>query len=170
MSVRVFPAGLAVLLLSACSNDPVMRLETRPADPLPVTQDRARIGAADLADGATTAIGLAQPGIVEANPLFAWAGPAAPVVGIAGKYAVKTVLIENGMAPAAANRAVETGSAFAACANVATIAGAAAPPALALGIACGALYSEATKAASAPTADAPRVRAVAVPFEALPAD
>jgi len=120
--------------LAGCAADPT---NTRNAEP--------RLAAPDFADSATTAVGLAQPGIVEANPLLAWSGPAAPVVGLAAKYAIKQALVDGGIAPDRANRSVETGSTFAACANVATIAGAAAPPALALGLMCGAAYAEATR-------------------------
>lgn len=129
------PAVAAALIcaLAACGED---HSATRSAEP--------RLAAPDFADGATTALGLAQPGIVEANPLLAWSGPAAPVVGLAAKYAIKQALVDGGMSAERANRSVETGSTFAACANIATIAGAAAPPALALGVICGAAYAEAT--------------------------
>jgi len=125
---------LAVAALAGCAADPPA---SRNAEP--------RLAAPDFADSATTAIGLTRPGIVEANPLLAWSGPAAPVVGLAAKYAIKQALVGGGMAPDRANRSVETGSTFAACANVATIAGAAAPPALALGALCGAVYAGATR-------------------------
>lgn len=123
-----------VLFLAGCA-----------AESPPSRNAEPRLAAPDFADSATTAIGLAQPGIVEANPLLAAAGPAAPVVGLAAKYAIKQALIDGGMSAERANRSVETGSAVAACANVATIAGAAAPPALALGALCGAAYAEATR-------------------------
>ncbi len=127
-------ACLVVVAVAGCAPPPPA---SRGAEP--------RLAAPDFADSATTAIGLARPGIVEANPLLAWSGPAAPVVGLAAKYAIKQALVDGGMSPERANRSVETGSTFAACANVATIAGAAAPPALALGMICGAAYAEATR-------------------------
>lgn len=163
-ALRIAPAAAAAaaILVSACGNDVVMRLDTAPADPLMTSENGARIAAADVADGATTALGLAQTGIVEANPLFAWAGPAAPVIGIAGKYAIKSALIESGMPADRANHSVEVGSAFAACANVATIIGSAMPPALLAGVACGAAY------ASAMPPKRQTTRAIAVPYDQVP--
>lgn len=151
----------SAVVLSACASEPVMRLETATIENPPA--DSARIAPADIADSATTAVGLTQPGIVEANPLFAWAGPAAPVVMVAGKYAIKSALIEGGVPAPEANHTVEVGSAFATCANVATIAGAAAPPALVLGFACGAAYAEFAK-------PRPPAANTATPFEPQPAD
>jgi hypothetical protein len=61
-----------------------------------------------------------------------------------------------------ANFHVERGSAMAACANVVTIAGAAAPPALLAGAFCGMAFTD----AFAPTPPPPR-RVVVVPYAQL---
>jgi hypothetical protein len=98
-----------------------------------------RIGAADVADIATTAVGLGQ-GAVEMNPLVAAAGPANPVALLALKFGVKAALIKSGVKPAVANHGIETASAFAACSNIMTIAGATMPTALLGGVICAVVY------------------------------
>lgn len=59
-------------------------------------EDRRTLGwfrRADALDVGTTAVGVWACGLAEANPLFAWAGPAVPVVG----YGVKR-LVQRSMA------------------------------------------------------------------------
>jgi hypothetical protein len=123
-------------------------------------------GVGDTLDGATTAVGLASGVAEEANPLFSWAGSGVPIVGMALKFGAKKFLIHHGMAPSTANRRVERVGYAAAGANIATLAGAAMPPALILGLIvgviadqnlkhkeaeCGRLIAEKIAALSAPT-------------------
>lgn len=109
-----------------------------------------RVGAADVADAGTTAIGLAS-GFVEANPLMAAAGPAAPLAVLAAKPIGKQAAVALGSHPRDANRMMEAMSITAACANAATLAGvtsAVTGPAglliaLPIGAMCGAAYMDA---------------------------
>ncbi|MDA3888973.1 MAG: hypothetical protein PF443_09285 [Allgaiera sp.] len=102
-----------------------------------------RIGAADMADSATTAYALSH-GFVEGNPILG--GSAAPVVALAAKFAGKSILIAAGVKPQMANKAVETGSAFGACANIMTITGATPPIAVLAGMICAVAYFKGSKA------------------------
>jgi len=99
--------------------------------------DHVRIGLGDGADVVTTAAGLSQ-GFVEGNPLLSGAGAATPIVGLAGKFLMKKLLVATGFTPAQANVAVETGGWIGGCANFMTVAMKAQPAAaLAVGVACG---------------------------------
>lgn len=98
--------------------------------------DKVRLGPGDMADGLTTAIGLAKEGVEEANPLLSGLGDGASVGAVALKYGIKHVLVARGNRPAAVNYGLETMGWGAACANIMTVAGAAAPPALIVGVGC----------------------------------
>lgn len=101
--------------------------------------NQVRVGGGDIADVATTAIGLSQ-GFVEANPLMSGAGNAVPVVGLVGKILIKKLLVLTGSSPAQANIIVETGGWVGGCANFLTVATKAEPAfAIAVGLACGAI-------------------------------
>lgn len=130
--------ALCALPLAACATD---------------IDEGARIGAADVADAGTTAAGLAA-GFAEANPLFAAAGPAAPLVVLGAKPLAKQAAIASGSHPRDANRIVEAASLTAACANLATMAGVTGAAtggaglliALPVGALCGAAYMDAVPA------------------------
>ncbi len=129
-----------------------------PKKPVPVAQQdnrfnsitRVRVGAGDIADAASTAIGLSQ-GFVEANPLFSGAGSAVPVVGLVSKVLFKKLLVLTGSTPAQANIIVETGGWVGGCANFVTVAAKAKPAvAIAVGLTCGLIaHHQLVKAAMA---------------------
>lgn len=106
--------------------------------------DEVRIGPADFADAGSTAVGLAS-GLVEANPIAAAAGNAAPLVLIPLKYGVKRVMVASGVTPARANWLVETAGTFATCNNLAALSGGVPPVAIGVGIICGVIYAEQSK-------------------------
>jgi hypothetical protein len=108
--------------------------------PLTKMSEGVRLGPADFGDMGTTAAGVWSGVAEEANPLFAWSGDAVPFVGLAGKWGLKKLFVATGSNAFEANLSVETGGAVGTCANIATLAGAAAPPALAIGVACGLIY------------------------------
>lgn len=103
--------------------------------------DRVRLGFGDYADSATTAYGLWTNVAEEANPIFAPFGDAVPLLALPAKYGIKKLIVSGGTTPARANVTVEALGTLAACANIATVSGAAAPPALVLGVICGAIYN-----------------------------
>lgn len=106
--------------------------------------DHVRIGPADFADAGSTAVGLAS-GLVEANPIAAAAGNAAPLVLIPLKYGAKKVMVASGFTPARANWLVETAGTFATCNNLAALSGGVPPVAIGVGIICGVIYAEQSK-------------------------
>lgn len=108
--------------------------------PLTKMSKEVRLAPADIGDMGTTAVGVWSGVATEANPLFAWSGDAVPFVGLGMKYGLKKALVATGSNAFEANLAVETGGAVGTCANIATLAGAAAPPALAVGVLCGVLF------------------------------
>jgi hypothetical protein len=102
---------------------------------------RVTLKAPEYADAATTALGLAR-GAVEGNPLFAWSGSAAPIVGLAGKYAVKRLLVANGYTVAQADYNLGITSTLAACSNLAVItSGATLGAGLTVGAVCAGVYA-----------------------------
>jgi hypothetical protein len=108
------------------------------------SRPRVRLSGADYADAGTTALGLAR-GAVEGNPLFAWSGSAAPVVGLAGKYGMKRALVAMGHTAEEADRKVGIGSALGTCNNLAVITGATGYGPLLVGAACAGIYAYATR-------------------------
>ncbi|WP_027234242.1 hypothetical protein [Leisingera caerulea] len=103
--------------------------------------DRVRLGFGDYADSATTAYGLWTNVAEEANPIFAPFGDAVPLLALPAKYGLKKLIVSGGATPARANVSVEAVGTLAACANIATISGAAVAPALVLGVVCGVIYN-----------------------------
>lgn len=104
-----------------------------------------RVGPGELADAGTTAIGLASGLAVEGNPLVTWAGDAAIFVGLALKVGIRQILVAAGEAPRVAYQASQTLGWGGACANVATLSGAVPQAAIIVGIACAAVYRDATR-------------------------
>ena len=144
LSVKAIIIGLLMLSLAACSGH-VDRAAQLPKKPAPIVQqlesltsiNHVRVGAGDIADAASTAVGLSQ-GFVEANPLFSGAGSAAPVVGLVSKVLFKKLLVLTGSTPAQANIIVETGGWVGGCANFVTVAAKAKPVvAIVVGLTCG---------------------------------
>ncbi|SFC11613.1 hypothetical protein [Tropicimonas isoalkanivorans] len=108
----------------------------------PPAQDGARLGAGDYADAGSSALAAAS-GLSELNPAYAAIGPAAPVAMLGLKYGGKAALIDMGLPAGDVNRVVEAVGMAGGCSNLSLVAGAAAPPALALGAVCGVLYNDA---------------------------
>jgi hypothetical protein len=102
---------------------------------------RVTLKGPEYADAATTAVALAR-GLAEGNPLFAWSGAAAPVVGLAGKFGMKHLLVANGFTVEQADYSLGITSTLAACSNVAVMAGAAAGAGLAAGAVCAVVYAK----------------------------
>lgn len=114
-----------------------------PAPEVPHRLDKVRVGPGDIADVATTAVALWGPfDIVEMNPVFAWSGNAAPLLGFGTKIGVKHLMTYAGATPAQANLAAETSGALGACNNVAVIAGATSVVGVSLGVVCAFAYHE----------------------------
>jgi len=145
-----------ILSLAACGNtvhhgtptSPRIDTGTMSAPPKKIIRPitRTRVGGGDIADAATTAIGLSR-GFVEGNPLLSDAGSAAPIAAIAGKLIMKKVLVATGSSPTEANIIVETGGWVASCANIATISAGVKPEvAISLGLVCGVVARKILKA------------------------
>ena len=102
----------------------------------------SKLGLGDVADLATTNIGL-NIGATELNPLIPDSGgPEAIAAGIALKVGVREALIATGTPPEDANREANAASWGAACWNAAQIMSATVPISAAIGIVC---YGEARK-------------------------
>ncbi|NVK60371.1 MAG: hypothetical protein HWE37_09890 [Rhodobacteraceae bacterium] len=149
-------ALVAVLGLTACAQAPRSRSAPDPAAVAEVTRavqtplastrsqdplDRVRLGPADIGDVGSTAAGIAS-GFTEANPLVSWAGGGAPLMLIPVKYAAKKALVSIGTKPARANWTVETAGMFAACNNIALLAGGVPPAAIGIGAVCAIAFSQ----------------------------
>ena len=103
---------------------------------------QSHLGAGDVADLATTNIGL-NIGATELNPLIPDSGgPEAIAAGIALKVGVREALIATGTPPEDANREANAASWGAACWNAAQIMSVNIPLSAGLGIIC---YGEARK-------------------------
>ena len=87
----------------------------------------------ELADAGSTAVGLGM-GLAEANPALAWAGPAAPVVGLVGKQVVKEVMVRQGHDQDVVDSASNTLSWGATISNIIVIGGGSGPFGLAAGL------------------------------------
>lgn len=135
---------VSALALTACAKEPMPIAPRASTMEQPAKKSGARLGAGDFADAGTTVVGLSM-GFAEANPLLASAGPAAPLAALGVKYGLKYGLIKAGGNPDFVNRRVEAIGMLAACANIATISGAAAPPAILLGVGCGVAYDRQVK-------------------------
>lgn len=103
---------------------------------VPHELERNHLGAGDYADALTTAYGLAQDGIVEANPLLSGFGSATPLAAIGAKYAIKQMLISSGFRVPQVTATTESVSWGAACSNLLVISGAAPPAAGIVGLFC----------------------------------
>lgn len=104
--------------------------------------DKIGVGIGDLGDTATTAYGLWSGVAEEANPIFSWLGDGVPVVAIPAKLGMKHGLHKLGMTNARSNVTVNSAGFVGTCANIATLSGVAAPPAMLLGIGCAVAYTQ----------------------------
>lgn len=117
-------ALIATLSIAACGEI---------GGPLTPIDEKPRLGAGDIADVATTQIGL-WSGFTEAHPVLAQCGSAAAVCALVGKPALKYALVETGVAtPREANISIESIGWWASGHNLMVIAGASTPAAAAVG-------------------------------------
>ncbi len=103
--------------------------------------DSVRLGGSDLADAGTTGVGMWINGGAELNPALSWAGPLVPIVTIPAKYAMKKGIVATGVKAPLANVAVESGSMFGTCFNLASLAAVEPITASLIGITCGGIYA-----------------------------
>ncbi|WP_068111868.1 hypothetical protein [Tropicimonas marinistellae] len=104
----------------------------------------ARLGIGDFSDAGASALAAAS-GLTELNPAYASFGPAAPVAMLGLKCAGKQLLTNAGLPAHEVNRSVESVGMLGGCYNLMLVAGAAAPPAAAVGAACGLVYNDLLK-------------------------